>query len=270
MKNFFMPTLFAFLLSACGGGLTSVQKSKLLQSAGSAEKNTIIIHHHGSGALPLRIIKNFDWMGEVVIPAGGTRAIKINDGDNFIEARKHFVGETKSITVKVNSNTGSKHFVFGAIHFTGMHLAPISAGQMRRIAEGTFDVAGYFKANKNQLRRSEAEAETEALMAKANLKDREKKEKNKNTCLSYGFQTGTEAFANCLMQQDIAAKQSAQMARLRAQAASAQRKAEEAEKEASRASTQAIISNTIANQAKRDANTIPYGKDCPWLSGCKK
>ena len=89
-------------------------------------------------------------------------------------------------------------------------------------------------------------------------------------CENYGFKPDTEAFANCLMQQDIAAKQSAEMARLRAQAATAQRKAGEAEKAASRASTQAIISNTIANQAKRDANTIPYGKDCPWLSGCKK
>ena len=98
----------------------------------------------------------------------------------------------------------------------------------------------------------------------------ERRENHTIICKNYGFKPETEAFANCLMQQDIAAKQSAEMVRLRAQAASAQRKAEEAEKEASRARTQAIISNTIANQAKRNANTIPYGKDCPWLNGCKK
>ena len=110
-------------------------------------------------------------------------------------------------------------------------------------------------------------------------------------CAEYGYASGSKELADCVKDLDIAAKQNEvlgemknrmeraeqEAARAKREAAAAKRSAAAAgvaaalaEKEASRASTQAIISNTIANQAKRDANTIPYGKDCPWLSGCKK
>ena len=110
----------------------------------------------------------------------------------------------------------------------------------------------------------------------------EQQKRHTINCKYYGFKPDTEAFAVCLMQQDIAAKQSAEMARLRAQAASAQRKANEAEKEASRASVQAII-NSInasnaqgkANQAYRNSNraltTDPFGVNgCKIAGGCAK
>jgi hypothetical protein len=110
-------------------------------------------------------------------------------------------------------------------------------------------------------------------------------------CAEYGYASGSKELADCVKDLDIAAKQNEVLGQMKErveraeqEAARAKREAaaasdaaaaagvaaEQAEKEASRASTQAIISNTIANQAKRDANTIPYGKDCPWLSGCKK
>jgi len=94
-----------------------------------------------------------------------------------------------------------------------------------------------------------------------------KKISERERCLAQGHKRNTEGFRNCLWEPYAA---EIRMKKLEARVEAAEKEASRARTQASRARTQAIISTITANEAKRRANTIPYGKDCPWLNGCKK
>jgi hypothetical protein len=269
MRNTAIVLLFALGVSACGGGYSQQAKDAAFRTAKNAKANTLVLHSY-----PTALRNRGDsWIGNNGLKfsfnnqsgqfeKGATKTFNMVSGPNVLSTNGcGFCGSAEAIIYPDKSGP-----VFIVEYPRDNEFAQFSRADFERIISGSFDIDAYFIRNRNAL-----SARTAKVVSEKNRIARKKAAARKrDVCQNYGFKPETEGFANCLMQQDIAAKQSAEMTRLRAQAASAQRKAEEAEKEASDASTQALISTITANEAKRSANTIPYGKDCPWLNGCQR
>jgi hypothetical protein len=281
MRNIAIVLLFALGVSACGGGYSQQAKDAAFRTAKNAKANTLVFHSYpttfrkrgGAAHLhtPVSVGLN-DW--PVKVEKGGIKTFSMIDGGNRL-----YTDTSEALLYPDNSEP-----IFIVEYPPEEDFAQFSRSDFERIISGSFDIDAYFVKNRYVLSARTSKAFTERTKREKEIAAARKLEQRrelmvafKNQCLVYGISEGSIEMAKCVKDLDIAKKQNDAMDEMKARVEMAERRAsaanaaaEKAEKEASRASTQAIISNTIANQAKRDANTIPYGKDCPWLSGCKK